>query len=327
MADGQKTYAACPGCGTSFARPLPWSARCSGCGRFLSVAAKMAAATGNPAAVGAGFSLLRLAKLLLLVGVATAGYLWFAAKQGAENSRPAAMPTAGGAAPDAAGQQRFAEGQRLRAKEVAECPDEDMATQTAHGNVPANALAVGGRFASLRFAYNPALAPESVPEGRLGGMISAAAQAWSACGIRGEFVGGTQDLAGAANTFVVQWYSSEGVPIAGYRKGTTIYLNAGHFEAMRAHSEVLALDVMQRLISHEMGHAFGLVEHSARCIDVMATEDSFDKCDREPAAPRPVRDKDRIYAVKGEAFPTACDIKRCRQVNGLLGTSAAGGSG
>ena len=29
---------------------------------------------------------------------------------------------------------------------------------------------------------------------------------------------------------------------------------------------------MQRLISHEMGHAFGLVEHSARCVDVMATD-------------------------------------------------------
>jgi len=327
MSNRQKTYAASAGCGTEFARPLSWSARCPGCGRFLNVAAKMANANGQADAGAAGFSLLRVGKALILFFAVLIGLYFFAAKPGPQGtSTPAgeARAVMAATAPDPARRQREAEAQSLRAKEVAECPDGEMATQTAHGNVPVNAMAVGGRFNALRFAYNPALAPESVPEARLGGMVSAAAQAWSACGIPGQFVGTTQDLAGTGNTFIVQWYNSEGVPIAGYRKGTTIYLNAGHYQTMRAHSEVYAQDVMQRLISHEMGHAFGLVEHSARCVDVMATEDSFDKCDRDPAAPRTIRDTDKLFFVKQQAFPTACDIKRCRVVNGLAAPAPGG---
>jgi hypothetical protein len=287
----------------------------------------MANANGQADAGAAGFSLLRVGKALILFFAVLAGISFFATRSGPQGTRkPAGVSpvVTAPAAPDPARQQREAEAQSLRAKEVAECPDGEMATQTALGNVPVNALAVGGRFNALRFAYNPALAPESVPEARLGGMISAAAQAWSACGIPGQFVGTTQDLAGTGNTFIVQWYNSEGVPIAGYRKGTTIYLNAGHYQTMRSHSEAYAQDVMQRLISHEMGHAFGLVEHSARCVDVMATEDSFDKCDRDPAAPRLVQDTDKVFFVKQQAFPTACDIKRCCLVNGLAAPAPGG---
>jgi hypothetical protein len=286
----------------------------------------MANTSGQAEAGAAGFSLLRVGKALILFFGVLAGLSFFAMRSGSQDAKkPAgAAHAVTAAAPDPARRQREAEALSLRAKEVAECPDGEMATQTALGNVPVNAMAVGGRFNALRFAYNPALAPESVPEARLGGMISAAAQAWSACGIPGQFVGTTQDLAGTGNTFIVQWYNSEGVPIAGYRKGTTIYLNAGHYQTMRAHSEVYAQDVMQRLISHEMGHAFGLVEHSARCVDVMATEDSFDKCDRNPAAPRTIRDTDKLFFVKQQAFPTACDIKRCRLVNGLAAPAPGG---
>jgi len=325
MPNRRKTYSSCAGCGTDFTKPLPWSARCPGCGRFLGVAAKMADAQGADGS-GTGSSLLRLGRALMLVVAVLIGYSLFAAKPGPDGApKPAGESSAVAAVtPDPARRQREAEAQRQRAKEVAECPEGEMATQTAHGNVPANAMAVASRFGSLRFAYNPALAPESVAEARLSGMISAAAQAWSACGIRGEFSGTTQELAGAANSFVVQWYNSEGVPIAGYRKGATIYLNSGHYQALRAHSEAYALDVMQHLISHEMGHAFGLIEHSARCVDVMATEDSFDKCDREPAAPRTLQDSGKIFFIKGQAFPTACDIKRCRQVNGLSETVPGG---
>lgn len=325
MPKRQESYSACAGCGTRFPRPLPWSARCPGCGRFLNVAAKIAGQGGGEAPTEGGFSLLRVAKLLALVAVALLGFAYFGVKPGqdAAPARAGRMPAATKADPGR--QQPGAEAQRLRAKLVAECPEGEMATLTAHGNIPVNAMAVAGRFNSLRFAYNPALAPESATESRLAGMILAAAQAWSACGISGQFVGTTQELSGAENTFVVQWYSSEGVPIAGYRKGTTIYLNAGHFEAMRAHSEAYALDVMQHLISHEMGHAFGLVEHSARCVDVMATADSFDKCDRDPPAPRTLQDSGKIFFIKGQAFPTACDIKRCRMVNGLAQPAQAAG--
>jgi hypothetical protein len=39
-----------------------------------------------------------------------------------------------------------------------------------------------------------------------------------------------------------------------------------------------------------------------------------------------LRDQGRVFAIKGEAFPTACDIKRCRQINGLVPAAQTSGS-
>jgi hypothetical protein len=66
------------------------------------------------------------------------------------------------------------------------------------------------------------------------------------------------------------------------------------------------------VISHEMGHLFGLMAHSRRCVDVM----SYYKNGKGEACYS--RDPSQINSVPEyrNLLPTACDIERCRAANG-----------
>lgn len=325
-------HPACPACGRRFAQPLPWTARCPACGVSLYLAATRAAREGREATTGAAVQEVRggvttagggsIKRVLgLVAGVAAVAFFAFGWHSGREPAA-AVAPVAG--VTSAAGSNANpdeARAQQRRQQEIAECPEGEMATTTAHG--PGYSGPVRQRPPVIGFLYNPVLAPEGLPEAMLSDMIRKAANAWSACGIRGEFRGATQDVDGTANTVVFQWYNSDGVPTAGYQKGATIYLNHGHFSSLRSVSDRYAMDMLQTLISHEMGHAFGLREHSARCLDVMATWDSFDKCERLPAANRSFEAGGRRFSVPMHTLPTACDIQRCRLENGTATAAAS----
>lgn len=65
------------------------------------------------------------------------------------------------------------------------------------------------------------------------------------------------------------------------------------------------------VISHEMGHFFGLMAHSRRCVDVLSYYDDGKggKCiKRDPL------DNGGVTEYR-YSLPTACDIARCRQIN------------
>jgi hypothetical protein len=74
-----------------------------------------------------------------------------------------------------------------------------------------------------------------------------------------------------------------------------------------------AAETLQMAISHEMGHFFGLMAHSRRCVDVMSYYDNGkgDTCS--------TRDGGSYKALPEyrSLLPTACDIARCRAVNGV----------
>lgn len=314
----RRAHPHCPSCGLEFDRPLPWSARCPSCGRLLYASRKAAAADERDNQPGplrrlAG-SAFRIGGVLAIVALA----LMLArscAKPTAVEDQPAARSGTQRAPPriDAAAQAE-------RQRQIAQCNDNDMATTTAHGTQAS--YPVG--YSTLRFFYNPALAPEGVSEAQMAAMIANAGGAWSACGIRGEYAGPTQDLDARDNATVFQWFNSDGVPIAGYRKGSTIYLNIAVFQKWHSVSPKYAMEALQQVISHEMGHGYGVVEHSARCIDVMATYDAFDKCEQSPVAPRLIEDGDRVFQLRAHTLPTACDIQRCRKVNSAVALLQAG---
>lgn len=317
----REPHPACPACGSRFARPLPWTARCPACGVSLYVAASRAARDAPAATAAAGGGKRRLFGLAVgVIAMALLAVGW----RGGKPPAPAAASAASMATADTRGaRQDDLQAQQRRLQEIASCPEGEIATMTAHGPATPAAFARPG---TIGFMYNPTLAPEGLPEPVLSEMIRKAASAWSACGIQGVFGGTTQEVDGTGSTVVFQWYNSDGVPTAGYQKGATIYLNHGHFSALRSHSEKYAMDILQTLISHEMGHVFGLREHSARCLDVMATWDAFDKCERAPAANRIIEDKGRRFSMPSHAFPTACDIRRCRMANGVPEKVGAGGT-
>jgi hypothetical protein len=305
----------CPNCGLEFDKPLPWSARCPACGRLLFVSRK-AVAIDAPR-----FSLPDPLRRVVRSCVRIGGVLGIAAltflllRGGAPSPQPAAQATV---AAKSAGQRSLPKispaAQAERQRQIAQCNDNDMATTTAHGTQAS--YPVG--YSSLRFFYNPALAPEGANEAQMAAMIASAGAAWSACGIRGEYAGPTNELDARDNATVMQWFNSDGVPIAGYSKGSTIYLNIAVFQRWYDVSPKYAMEALQQVIAHEMGHSYGVVEHSARCIDVMATYDAFDKCEQSPVAPRLIEDGNRVFQLRAHTLPTACDIQRCRKVNSAV---------
>lgn len=315
MAEGQRQpHPHCPNCGLEFDKPLAWSARCPACGRLLHASRKAAAVIARGDRSGLPWRVAGSA--IRIVGVLAIAALTFLLIRGGVKPPPADTPRAAVAK---AGGQRTAPkidpaAQAERQRQIAQCNDNDIAITTAHGTQAS--YHVG--YSSLRFFYNPALAPEAVSEAQMAALIGNAGGAWSACGIRGEYAGLTQDLDARDNATVFQWFNSDGVPIAGYRKGSTIYLNIAVFQKWHAVSPKYAMEALQQVIAHEMGHSYGVVEHSARCIDVMATYDSFDKCEQSPVAPRLIEDGERVFQMRAHTFPTACDIQRCRRVNSAV---------
>jgi hypothetical protein len=317
--DQRAAHPHCPNCGLEFEKPLAWSARCPSCGRLLHASRKEVAENervNSPGLLRRGIaSLFRIGAAL----GALAAVLFVVASV----TRPPGEPqpaVVNSPTVDRPRRQGDAAAQFERQRQIAECHEGDMATTVAHGTQAS--FPVG--YATLRFFYNPMLAPEAADEARMAALIANAAGAWSACGIRGEYAGATQEQDAAGGALVFQWYNSDGVPVAGYRKGSTIYLNIAAFQKWHAASAKFAQEALQQVISHEMGHAFGVVEHSARCLDVMATYDSFDGCETRPAANRVLEDGGRVFEFKGHLFPTACDIQRCRKVNAMPARTSAG---
>jgi hypothetical protein len=94
----------------------------------------------------------------------------------------------------------------------------------------------------------------------------------------------------------------------------TISLGPGAFDLLKSRNPTYdARETLQLVISHEMGHFFGLMAHSRRCVDVLSYYDNGkgEKCySRDPSQLRTLREYRHI-------LPTACDIERCRKINGM----------
>ena len=72
-----------------------------------------------------------------------------------------------------------------------------------------------------------------------------------------------------------------------------------------------ALDTLQMVLSHEMGHFYGLMAHSRRCVDVLSYyhDGKGGQCfTRNPGLLK-------AFPEYRSSLPTACDIQRCRILN------------
>ncbi|MBV8605006.1 MAG: hypothetical protein JO224_10010 [Pelomonas sp.] len=192
----------------------------------------------------------------------------------------------------------------VRDEEIAACRPGEIATW--HDGVDARVRA------PLVFAYDPAGAPPGFPRELVYAQIGRALQAWAPCGVATVLLPLGQ--AAAAGTIRIAWAdtSSHGnqaeSDLAARRLSLSINLARLLHErlpAPQAEAEV------QMMVSHEIGHFFGLGAHSRRCVDVMSyyTDGHGGQCSlRDPAAMRP-------GAEYRASLPTACDIARCRAIN------------
>jgi hypothetical protein len=196
----------------------------------------------------------------------------------------------------------------VRTQEIQECRSGEIATWSDGQDRPAIS-------SELVFAYNPTSAPSRFPEFVVAQMVSKAAMAWSQCGVPARLVPRAEASSTARGVVWVQWNEQEsrgnfGLANLGQR---TISLSAKAFDLLATRNPGYdSRETLQMTISHEMGHVFGLMAHSRRCVDVLSYyhDGKGQKCfKRDPM------DAASVIEYR-HTLPTACDIARCKAANG-----------
>jgi hypothetical protein len=196
----------------------------------------------------------------------------------------------------------------MREAEMAQCLPGEGRTWPDGRDRPA----AGG---AVRVLYRHAGAPPWWDEATVRQAVQRAAQAWAECGVPTELL----DEAGAARAdpatlAVVQWSEAgtRGHFALAHLGQRTLSLSAAMFALLRQRNpRHPAGDTLQMVLSHELGHFYGLMAHSRRCVDVMSYYDNGrgDSCfTRDGGSHR------RVVEYRA-LLPTACDIARCRAVN------------
>jgi len=197
-------------------------------------------------------------------------------------------------------------GMELRKQEIAQCLPGEISTWG--DGVDRAAIAT-----PMVFIYEHASAPLWFDSAAVLGALDKAASAWSECGIRARVVLQRETEAGQRDAIRVQWSQSGsrnnfGLADLGQR---TLWLGPGAFLMLQKVNPQAGRVTLQMVISHEMGHFFGLMAHSRRCVDVTSyySNPQGQSCWIRGGASLP---KGVEYRA---ALPTACDIARCRALN------------
>ncbi|XHS79134.1 hypothetical protein ACFJGW_03975 [Burkholderiaceae bacterium UC74_6] len=218
-----------------------------------------------------------------------------------------ALPAQAAPAKDAAKEAAKDVARDIRAEEIASCRADEIKTWNDGRDAPAASR-------QLVFAYEPGGAPAWLPRREVYAAIEQALQAWGACGLQLELLPlGQVAPAGAIR---IRWDAAgsrgnAGLADVGQR---TLSLGPQVFALLRQRNPAWpVMDTLQMTLSHEIGHFLGLGAHSRRCVDVMSyySDAKGARCElREPSA---FRSRVEYRA----SLPTACDIARCRAVNGV----------
>lgn len=198
--------------------------------------------------------------------------------------------------------------QRLRAAEIATCLPGEAQTWGDGRDRPALAN-------PLRLAYRHEGAPPWFSATQVLQSLLRAAEGWAPCGIAAHVVAAVPGRPIAPGTVLVYWDdpASAGSFGLAHLAQRTLTLGAGAFALLRERNpRHPAEEVLQMVVSHEMGHFYGLMGHSRRCVDVMSyyTDAQGRSCR--------IRDggSHRRLPEYRALLPTACDIARCRAANG-----------
>lgn len=197
-------------------------------------------------------------------------------------------------------------GMDLRKQEIAQCLPGEISTWGDGNDRPAVA-------AQLVFVYEHASAPLWFDSASVLGALEKAAAAWSQCGIRARVAPQADAGTEVRDAIRVQWSQAGsrnnfGLADLGQR---TLWLGPGAFLMLERVNPQAGRVTLQMVISHEMGHFFGLMAHSRRCVDVTSyySNPQGQSCLIRGGGSLP---KGVEYRA---ALPTACDIARCRALN------------
>lgn len=195
----------------------------------------------------------------------------------------------------------------LRNQEIQQCTDAELVTW-------GDGQDRGASAASLVFSYRHSGAPAWFQEQQVLSLLQRAAAEWSKCGIPAQVTLGSGNAQGSKGYVVVNWDASGSTAHFGLANLSQNQLSLGgaafHLLNQRnpAHN---ALDTLQMVLAHEMGHFYGLVAHSRRCIDVLSyyNDGKGGQCvTRNPGLLK-------VFPEYRSSLPTACDLQRCRLLN------------
>ncbi len=167
---------------------------------------------------------------------------------------------------------------------------------------------------SLTFVYEHAFAPDWFEVEQVLKSLRLSAQSWSTCGIGAQVVSSNDTRPAVTDAIRIQWSDTESRNNFGLANlgNKTLSLGPGAFQLLNnrnpAHD---ARQTLQMVISHEMGHFFGLMAHSKRCVDVSSYyfNGKGEQCHIRGGGKLPPGVEYRSM------LPTACDIQRCKMIN------------
>lgn len=203
-----------------------------------------------------------------------------------------------------------------REAEIAQCLPGEVATWPDGRDRPAAS-------AFMLFVYSHEGAPAWFDEAVVQKALQRAAESWSQCGVPARVVVRSPQSDSKESRMesltegpiAVRWSDADSAGNFGLTNfgQKTLALGPAAFQMLQrmnpAHN---ARETLQMVISHEMGHLFGLMAHSRRCVDVTSYYDNG-KGDTCYARDRSLL---RRYPEYRATLPTACDIQRCRVANG-----------
>jgi hypothetical protein len=195
----------------------------------------------------------------------------------------------------------------LRNQEITECSQSEIKTWEDNRDTAA-------KFSPIVFYYDHTGAPAWFSEKQVSELIERAASAWSLCGIPAVVVTKNNKANQSSSIIRIDWDVAGSRGNFGLANLTQNQLSLGlpAFQLLNQRNpKHNALETLQMVLSHEMGHFYGMMAHSRRCIDVLSYyhDGKGGQCySRFP-------DIIRKFPEYRSTLPTACDIQRCKILN------------
>jgi hypothetical protein len=195
----------------------------------------------------------------------------------------------------------------LRNQEIAECSPSEIKTWEDNRDTAA-------KFSPIVFYYDHTGAPAWFSEKQVSELIERVASAWSQCGIPALVVNKNNKAHPSTSMVSIDWNIAGSRGNFGLANLTQNQLSLGlpAFQLLNQRNpKHNALETLQMVLSHEMGHFYGMLAHSRRCIDVLSYyhDGKGGQCySRFP-------DIIRKFPEYRSTLPTACDIQRCKILN------------
>lgn len=170
--------------------------------------------------------------------------------------------------------------------------------------------------AQMVFVYDHSAAPAWFDQALVFSAVQKAAAHWSRCGVPSQVLDRRAAPDAGSQAVSVRWSDVESLGNFGLANFTrrTLVLGPAAFLLLKTRNPAHdARETLQMVISHEMGHLFGLMSHSRRCVDVTS---SYDNGKGESCHARDPTQLRRFVEYRS-TLPTACDIARCKIANGL----------